>query len=170
MLPDAADLPLLVADEDVEVAVGVEVEEADAVFAPLIVAQGASGEEILVDAVQRIRKGQELDPFAVGFVGVIDEVDDAIRGNPRVGMKHEGVDALLRNGVVERGFHVVECAQVVRSVEVVAFPIAGDGAGEFPEGIADDIGVGVVLDRVDEGVEGEVLAELLGIGLGDVED
>ena len=81
-------------------------------------------------------------------------------------MEDEVEDPLLEHDAVEGGLQVFERLGVGRLVEVLAFPVAGDDAGELPAEAADHVGIGVVLDRVDERWERDVLAEpLLAVGI-----
>ena len=76
-------------------------------------------------------------------------------------MEDEVEDALLEHDQVERGLHVLERLRVVRLLNVLAFPVAGNDAGKLPAEVADDVGIRIILDRVHERRERQILAEPL---------
>ncbi len=130
--------------------------------------QRLAREQVLVQPLLRLAEVEELDLLAVLLHGVIDQLDDLLGLDPAVRVEDEVEDPLLEHDQVERRLHVFERLGVVRLVDVLRFPVAGDDAGELPAEVADDVRIGIVLDRVHERREREVLAEpLAAVGVED---
>jgi hypothetical protein len=183
-VPHPRDLELLVANDDVHVPVGVQVEQADAVVPPVGRAEGLAGEEVGVQSLLHLREREELDLLAVLLHGVVDHLHDLRRLDPPVRVEDEVQHALLDDRDVDQRVPVGDRLRVVRPLHVLGLPVARRGAGELPAQLPDHVRVRVVLDRVHEGFERHVLAELLPavgvddqlarearvLGRGDVED
>ena len=125
----------------------------------------AAAQKMSCHAVVGFAEVEKLDLLAVLGNGVVDQFDQLGVLTPTGWMEDQAHHALLDDRDVQGGFPVGEKPGVAVSLEVLALPVTGGQAGEFPARAIDHIGVGVVADRVDEvvvraiGVVGEVLQE-----------
>ena len=77
-------------------------------------------------------------------------------------MKREGEDASFDRGCVDGRFHVTHGVRVVWTLDVVALPVVRDGRRHLPAQPVDHVGIGVILDVIDEvSVSWHVLGETL---------
>src|SRR5262245_38794448 len=94
--------------------------------------------------------------------GMVDELDDLIVANPAMRMKHQTINALLGDCAIESGLHVGDSLRIVWLLQMLRLPIAWGHTRKLPAQSADDIGVGVVFDRVDKrAVPRQILDEAL---------
>ena len=124
-------------------------------------------QEVLGHAIVGFPEIEELDLRAVLGNGMVDQFDQLRVLTPTGWMEDEAHHALLDNRDVQGGFPVGEQSGVAVPLEVLALPVTGRQAREFPARAIDHVGVGVIADRVDEvvvrpvGVMGDVLQEPL---------
>ena len=124
-------------------------------------AQRLPCEQILVEAFETLLERQEEHLLTVASDGVIDELDDLIVVAPAVRVEDEVVRPLLQDHRVEGRLEIRERSGAPRLVEVLRRPIARRDTRKLPAQSSDHERVGVVLDRVDERFERDVLADLL---------
>ena len=77
-------------------------------------------------------------------------------------MKNKRVDALLDNSGVERQFHITHGVRVIRSLYVLSFPVTWDNARELPADTCLHEWIGIILDRINEGIKWEVVLKARG--------
>src|SRR5262249_22062582 len=161
-LPDARLADLVGADDHVEEAVAVDVEQAHPVVLAVGGPQGHAGQQVFVQPLLYFAEGEALDLLAVRLDGVIDQLDDLGGGAPGVGVEDEVEAALLADGGAQASLPVAQQARAGVAVQGLPLPVAGRGTGELPAQPADDVRVGVILDEVDERLAaGVILAEAL---------
>ena len=170
-LPEAGLPGFGVADDDVHEAIGVEVEEADAVVGAVGFAQRVAAEGVGGDAFGAVADVEEAEFFAVSFFSAGDEAGDLGVPDPAVGVEDEGEEAGVSDGEVDGAGEVGDGFGVVLAVAVLGFPVGRDGRGEFPGVVVDDVGEGVVVGDIDEAAEaGDVFGEAGLVFRGGVED
>ena len=146
-IPNASLRELLVGGNHIQVTVMVQVDEPNAVVLAVVGAQRAGGQKVPVEPILGIAEVEELHFAAVFPVCIVNELHELFGTDPAVWMKDKGEHPLLEHRCVQRGFPVGDGGRVVRPVGVVGLPVARDHGREFPAEFADDIRIGIILDR-----------------------
>ena len=100
--PDAGLAQLVVANDDVEIAVAIQIEQANAIVAAIGRAKRLAAEQVFGQTFAGLAKVEKLDFVSMPLDRVVDQLVDLVVLDPAVRMKHEREDALLDHGRVER--------------------------------------------------------------------
>ena len=149
-LPDPGDLAVRVADDDIEKAVAVYIDQPHAVVRARGRAQRRAGEEIRRETIENFPAVEKPHAPSVGAVGVIHQCGGVLRQAVAVRMEADRVKALLCHHEIQRALPILHDTRAAGLVGVHAVGIARDNRRQFPEEAVDDVGIRVVADRVHE--------------------
>src|SRR5438132_9455347 len=125
-IPNAGFLRPLVGNDDIKIAIVIEIEEAHSVIKAVGGAQRLAAEEVFIQPLLGFAKIQELHLLAMFFYCVIDELHHLLGPNPAVGMKDKGEQALFEHRGVKRRLPISDCDGVGWTMRIVSFPVAWD--------------------------------------------
>ncbi len=131
-IPNARAPQLLVADEDVEITIVVEVDQAHAVIPTNRRTERLAGEQVGIEPFERFAEIEKLHAIAIFADCVFDKIDHLIGPNPSVRMENESEHPLLHHRGVQSHFPICDRDGISGAVKVLGFPIAGDHGGKFP--------------------------------------
>ena len=151
-----------VPDHDVQVAVGVEIDQPDPVIPAVVGSKRVSPEQVRVQPLLRLAKREELHLFPVARHGVVDELDDLAAAEPVVRVEDQREDALLQDRRVDGELEVAHGGRIDLLRPVERLRIVRDRARELPARPADHVGIRIVLHVIHERVlQREIPAEPL---------
>ena len=81
---------------------------------------------------------------------MVDQFDHLLGLNPSMRMKDKIHHPLLLHSDIKSHFQITNSVGVVRRVQVIGRPVAGDHARKFPARVLNHIRIRIVFDRVDE--------------------
>src|SRR2546423_10365602 len=135
-IPNARLLRPLVANDDIKIAIIIEIEEAHSVIEAVGGAQRLAAEEVFVQPLLGLAKIQELDLLAMFFYCVIDELQHLLGPNPAVRMKDKGEQSLFEHRGVKGRFPISNGDGVGWTMRIVSFPVAWNHGRKFPAQLA----------------------------------
>ena len=136
--------------QHVEVAVIVQVDQAHSLVFSSWATNRFAVQQMLVYALQAFTKVQELDLGAMRGHRMINQLHNLLRTNPTVGMKDQIKGPLFQDACIERQFQIPYGIGVVGFLYKLGRPVTRYNARKLPARAPDQIGIGVVFNRIDE--------------------
>ena len=153
-------LKILVAYNNIHKTVIVEIDQSHPVVVPVWGFQGLSAEEVFSEAFTSFTEIEELDLGAVLLGDVIDPLDHLGVPHPASRMEDKIKNTLFEHGYVDRRFPVLNSYRVAIAVKMLSLPIAGHHAWHFPNAITYSVGIRIVFNGDDVGIEWDIFFKL----------
>ena len=93
---------------------------------------------------------------------MVDQLDHLVILDPPMRVKHHREHALLQHNRIQRRLPIADGDRIVRLVVMIRLPIARSDARKLPAELPDHVGVGIILNGINErAVGGNILEKFV---------